>query len=435
MENRTVKTVIGFAAPFGSGSTTAAKILREWDGYQHVSLSEFIREEWQKGHPRKQPTRARLQELGNEMRRVSGPGVLVRKAIEGLGKPVAGGQKLVVDGIRNLGEIEALREQFGRSFYLFSLECQPSTRWLRVKTVYEKSGLSLIDFSQDNERDRQQEYPYGQQVALCVDKADLLITNDNRTSLSKLGRVLKGYVQLVTGARPRYANASEIFMNLAYSSSHGSKCLKRQVGAAIVDAPPGSMGEVVGLGFNENPIGTFPCVEEPRYGADKRRRKPGRCYRDLVRAESFRQLAAQRGHCPACGSRFKGSFPDVAPWKCPQCSVDLEEFFWPERAMTLCTAVHAEVAALMAAGRRARGGTLYTTTFPCFQCSEKIMQAGIRHIVFTEPYPDIRAAERLDLAGIRVARFEGVRSSRFDEIFTRARPYASNSVNLRRKKR
>jgi deoxycytidylate deaminase len=83
------------------------------------------------------------------------------------------------------------------------------------------------------------------------------------------------------------------------------------------------------------------------------------------------------------------------------------------------------VAAILAAGSRARGTTLYTTTFPCFQCSEKIAQAGVNHIVFTEPYPDIRAAERLEIAGILIERFEGIRSSRFDDIFSRARPYIS----------
>jgi deoxycytidylate deaminase len=103
--------------------------------------------------------------------------------------------------------------------------------------------------------------------------------------------------------------------------------------------------------------------------------------------------------------------------------------------MTLCTAVHAEVAAVLAAGSRARGATLYTTTFPCFQCSEKIAQAGVKHIVFTEPYPDIRAAERLEIAGIEIERFEGIRSSRFDEIFSRARPYVSEQQRVLAEKR
>jgi deoxycytidylate deaminase len=113
------------------------------------------------------------------------------------------------------------------------------------------------------------------------------------------------------------------------------------------------------------------------------------------------------------------------PWKCDACGSDLERFFWPERAMTLCTAIHAEVAALAIAGDKSVGSTLYTTTYPCFQCAEKIVQAGVKAIVFTEPYPDVRAAGRLELGSISTTRFEGIRSRRFDEIFSRARPYVA----------
>ena len=221
-----------------------------------------------------------------------------------------------------------------------------------------------------------------------------------RPNSHQLSKKLLEYLDLVSGETPRYAKPPEILMNLAYSAAHGSKCLKRQVGAVLVAAPPNVMGEVVGQGFNENPIGTHACVEEPRYGAKPKANTPGACYRDIVRQQGFVKLAALKRHCPECGEIIRGPITPLPPWRCKSCGVDLEEFFWPERAMTLCTAVHAEVAAVLAAGSRARGTTLYTTTFPCFQCSEKIAQAGVKHIVFTEPYPDIRAAERLEIAGI-----------------------------------
>lgn len=41
---------------------------------------------------------------------------------------------------------------------------------------------------------------------------------------------------VVGGTKPRYARPDEILMNLAYSASHGSKCLKRQVGAVGEDS-------------------------------------------------------------------------------------------------------------------------------------------------------------------------------------------------------
>jgi deoxycytidylate deaminase len=84
--------------------------------------------------------------------------------------------------------------------------------------------------------------------------------------------------------------------------------------------------------------------------------------------------------------------------------------------------VHAEVWAILAAGGRARGGVLYTTTFPCAQCAEKIIQAGIAKVVFTESYPDPYGAERLRLGQIELEQFEGVRSSSFERIFSRIKP-------------
>lgn len=52
--------------------------------------------------------------------------------------------------------------------------------------------------------------------------------------------------------------------------------------------------------------------------------------------------------------------------------------------------VHAEMFALMEAARRGlsvQGGTLYCTTFPCHMCARHIIAAGIREVVYIEPYP------------------------------------------------
>lgn len=424
-------TVIGLTGPFGSGSTTAAGILSERKGFLHVRLSQVVKDKWHEENKGTQPTRSDLQKLGNRIRvETKDPGQLAHSTLERLSQHSEPLDKIVIDGIRNLGEIEALRKVFGLRFYLFAFECQPSERWERVRgKEYEPYGLTEAQFVSDNEDDKDQENVFGQQVQLCVDQADVLIDNESDVPLAQLRTKLIANLELVTGTRPRYAGAAEIFMNLAYSSSHGSKCLKRQVGAVLVASPPNVIGEVIAVGFNENPLGTSPCVEERKYGADPGQNKPGRCFRDIVRHESFTQLARAKRLCPACGTAI-GEYATAPPWVCSGCSVNLENFFWPERAMTKCTAVHAEVQAILAARGRAKDTTLYTTTFPCFQCAEAISQAGVKWIVYTEPYPDVRSAGRLEIAGIEVARFEGIRSRRFDEIFSRARPYISELTTI-----
>lgn len=48
--------------------------------------------------------------------------------------------------------------------------------------------------------------------------------------------------------------------------------------------------------------------------------------------------------------------------------------------------VHAEANALLQAGSRARGGTLYCTHQPCMECSNLIINAGIKRVVFIHGY-------------------------------------------------
>jgi cytidine deaminase len=56
--------------------------------------------------------------------------------------------------------------------------------------------------------------------------------------------------------------------------------------------------------------------------------------------------------------------------------------------------VHAEMAALIDSARRGvavDGRTMFVTTFPCHNCAKHIIAAGIRHVVYLEPYPKSRA--------------------------------------------
>ena len=56
--------------------------------------------------------------------------------------------------------------------------------------------------------------------------------------------------------------------------------------------------------------------------------------------------------------------------------------------------VHAEMAAIVDAARRGvsvQDCNLYTTTFPCHECAKHIVAAGIRRVVYIEPYPKSQA--------------------------------------------
>ncbi|MGH9424142.1 MAG: deaminase, partial [Thermoanaerobaculia bacterium] len=58
-------------------------------------------------------------------------------------------------------------------------------------------------------------------------------------------------------------------------------------------------------------------------------------------------------------------------------------------------AIHAEMAAITDAARRGvsiAGSRLFCTTFPCHNCAKHIVAAGIREVIYIEPYPKSQVA-------------------------------------------
>ncbi len=407
-------TVIGLTGAFGSGCTTAAYLLRDQRGFTAIRLSELIREKWQQrslqDDVEQLATRQDLQQLGDELREKYGPGVLAEEAAKRIQDETKGSkQSFVIDGIRNTHEIRVLQDFFGYKFTLVAVMADGDARWQRIGAVaYTNKAFTMQDFLLDDARDRDEEIPTGQQVELCIDRADAVIDNSSAVTLGQYQKKVLELADLVAGKKPRRATTDEIFMNIAYTAALSSKCIKRNVGAVIVGA-----GErIVGVGYNENPTGTLPCIDEPEY--------ENRCFRDIVRNKHFKVLSERGVRCPVCGEPLADK--QGPPWRCGRCAenkrkTNLEALFFPDRALNWCTAIHAEVKAIFGAGADARRSRLYTTTFPCFQCAEKIIEAGISAVQYTEAYPDTEGEFRLRIAGVQLTRFEGVRSASFERLF------------------
>jgi len=75
----------------------------------------------------------------------------------------------------------------------------------------------------------------------------------------------------------------------------------------------------------------------------------------------------------------------------------------------LCRGIHAEQNALIQAskfGIALDGSTIYVTNQPCITCSKLIINAGIKKIIYKNPYPDKLALELLKEANIEVIIYE-----------------------------
>lgn len=76
-----------------------------------------------------------------------------------------------------------------------------------------------------------------------------------------------------------------------------------------------------------------------------------------------------------------------------------------EEGLTKWYVLHAEANAILKVARsnnNAQGATLYLTNSPCKDCSKLILQAGIKRLVYIEPYKDRSGLDFLERAEVEV---------------------------------
>jgi deoxycytidylate deaminase/dephospho-CoA kinase len=400
--------VIGLTGPIGSGASTVARIL-ETKGFRCKTLSEPIKAEFRK---RKgldpsanvkavQDWRKALQDIGDEGRDVQRSGRISRWIEEAV-NAVEGEQPLVIDGFRNIGEVEWMRNRFTRSF-LIAVVADRGVRWDRTKADYDQRE-DVFEQADKRDSEDKDDLPQGQQVERCVMTADFVLVN-NEELVPKERRYqtiwngLQEPIELMRGTKRENPKEHESHMAQAYALASRSRCLKRHVGAVIVDRE----GLPLSSGFNENPVGMKPCLLE----------FDNTCYKDNLMHTSLE--AFQNFYCPGCGTRI----PSISkPWKCPACGEDIKRKFFPSRNMEYCTALHAEERAIRSLhGRDAVGGTMYVTTFPCMQCARYIVDAGIKKIVYVEAYPIRESRDYLERNEVQIVPFSGFKARAFHVIF------------------
>lgn len=151
-------------------------IVKKFDSYQ-VSLSGAIRGEMEKKKLGREFSRKTLQDMGNELRQKYGAHILAKVSTEFMprAKPV-----MIVDGIRNPGEVEYLKKTYKNDFILVGVDAPQRLRFERVqKRNRPLDPKTWEDFVALDERDQgKDEPPYGQQVRKCIEMADILIEND-----------------------------------------------------------------------------------------------------------------------------------------------------------------------------------------------------------------------------------------------------------------
>lgn len=313
--------IVGVTGFFCAGKDTAAELLAT-KGFAHISLSDMIRDELRRqGKTIDVP---HMTELGNELRRTRGPGVLARKALARMDFS----RNWVVTSIRNPVEVQALRER--PDFVMLFIDAPQRVRFER-SLLRARAGdpQTFEEFAAMEARQMHpvEGDPSAQQLAACRDAADATILND--ADPAALRDKLTTFMQtaLFQHFLPR-PSWDEYFMMMAEVAATRGNCIKRRVGAVIVQEK-----QVVSTGYNGTPKGITNCFE-------------GGCPRGAAVADSGAALGE-------------------------------------------CLGVHAEENAIIQAaahGVAIRGGTLYCTLCPCSYCAKSIINAGIKEVVYAAAY-------------------------------------------------
>lgn len=383
--------IIGFTGAFGSGcSFLADNFLVKNNNYKKYSLSDVLKIKFNEKYNRHYKNRHELQEYGNEIRKVN-PYFLTETLLETIKNDINDdkSQNIIVDSFRNPAEIEYIRQRC-TNFYLIAVFADKEIRWERVKDTYNNK---YDEFSEDEIKDQGNNEPfYGQKVSNCFFLADLILSNNKPISCDSPNNAynnmkgnIENYINAFKNPKTSHPTISETLMAMAYTNGRRSKCIKRKVGAIIVD----KYNNILSSGFNDVPINFNDCTG-----------KYGTCYRERVR------------------SRLKDEFINL--YKIDEETAD--KIIRKTKALEFCRSLHAEENAILNLVRSSSmtdfsDCTLYATTYPCNLCANKIVQIGIKRVVYYEPYP-VKEAKDIFIEGdITAIPFEGVTFRAFFKAF------------------
>lgn len=327
----------------------------------------------------------------------------------------------VIRSLKHPDEVETLRRAYGHGFFLLGVSSSTNTRkhYLEnVKGIPEEELERLID------RDDREAGDFGQRTRDVFQMSDAFVTTDDIERLSdQLSRIL----DLLFSAPVVPPTADEYAMFLAYAASLRSADLSRQVGAVIANKKK----DIVATGAND----------VPKFGGGLY--WPGKDdERDYIRKEDYNE-------------KEKREITLRIMKKLKHDSGDTDEQLLAEGLRALKDtgllgiteygrAVHAEMEALLSAARNGisiRGGTLYTTTYPCHNCAKHIVVAGIKKVKFVEPYPKSYAtrmhSDSIESNGegaadkVQFEPFVGIGPRRFVDLFSMS---LSSGRNITRKR-
>jgi len=163
--------IIGVTGTLGSGKGTVVEYLAK-RGFKHYSVREFLtREILKRGLVVNIDS---MVMVANDLRERFGAGYIIEKLIE---RAKENGGDSIVESIRTLGEVDALREE--RDAVLFAVDADIDKRYFRISgRASETDNLSFDEFVAQERRQINSDDPGRQNLRGCISRADYVFHNN-----------------------------------------------------------------------------------------------------------------------------------------------------------------------------------------------------------------------------------------------------------------
>jgi deoxycytidylate deaminase len=299
------------------------------------------------------------------------------------------GVAYIIDSLKNPSEIKTLDALYGRNFYAISVYSSEQDRRKRLANRIAKSCSTNVRQEHKDrakmvikEDEKRNSGDLSQDVQNTFPKADFFVEANGDAEVK-----IKRFVELIFGEPFVTPTLDEYAMFLAKAASLRSCDLSRQIGAVIID----DRDAIISTGCNDVPYPGGGMYYEGRDGPDNRDHTvefdPNSS--EITNIISELVTAFRKGNLLDKAVMEKGDDEIVTELL----HGELKPHTTDARVRNLIEfgrVVHAEMHALSEAarfGRSVANARLFCTTFPCHICARHVIAAGIREVVFIEPYP------------------------------------------------
>jgi len=315
----------------------------------------------------------------------------------------------IVRSMKRPEEVALLRQVYRPGFYLIGIAADDDEQ---QSFLVKRKGLSKEDARDLITRDQEDQKTHGQRTRDTFYLSDVFL----ELRESRYQEQLERFLELVFGRPFVTPTREEHAMFMAYASAARSADLGRQVGASIATPE----GEVTAVGFNEVPSkrggpywegdkddhrdyreGKDSNFENRRIIVDSVVKELDGKILDETKAEELVRTALVQVVIPSAEieRQIAAILTELKNKKIITNSAEVGRLIETSDLREITEygrAVHAEMDAILSCARlgiNTKGKFLFTTTFPCHNCTRHIIASGIAKVVYIEPYPKSKAKD------------------------------------------